>query len=545
MNNLLNTLKNQINSELIEFGLEGNVEFHISKLEQCDLQINNLVRYKNNPQFDEITKKIIAILNAENIFKNIELNEKGFLNLSFNTEILVNKVSNSREEFKIENPKKILIDYGGPNIGKPLHVGHIRTLNIGRSLYNTNQFVSNNITSDIHLGDWGMPVAQIITYLEKNNLHLKDLTVEDFQIIYPKASREYKENEDFKARALEVNKLLNENQQNVIDTWKIIKEKSLTRLKKDLEVFGQSFDYWLGESDVNNLIPDMIQKLIAEKVVIKDDGALISTEETDPKILIAKSDGSYLYITTDLATILYRNENLPYDEALYVVDKRQSLHFKQLFSSIKHFELSSAEHKHIAYGTLNDAQGNPYKTREGDTKPLLELFDEVKQYISKFNDELTDNTLNTLTNSVLTYSDLLSNRKTDYKFELEKFASNSGKTGIYVQYSQVRARKLLEKFTEFNVKDLRGFNETETKLISSLLLFGLYLEQSLKTYEPHHLANYLYEISNQFNIFYEDEKFSELGDTTSLNTKLFITDFYIRTAHNVMYCLGISPVAKM
>ena len=390
-----------------------------------------------------------------------------------------------------------------------------------------------------------MPVAQIITYLEKNNLHLKDLTVEDFQIIYPKASREYKENEDFKSRALEVNKLLNENQQNVIDIWKIIKEKSLTRLKKDLEVFGQSFDYWLGESDVNNLIPDMIQKLIEEKVVIKDDGALISTEETDPKILIAKSDGSYLYITTDLATILYRNENLRYDEALYVVDKRQSLHFKQLFSSIKHFELSSAEHKHIAYGTLNDAQGNPYKTREGDTKPLLELFDEVKQYISKFNDELTDNTLNTLTNSVLTYSDLLSNRKTDYKFELEKFASNSGKTGIYIQYSQVRARKLLEKFTEFNVKDLRGFNETETKLISSLLLFGLYLEQSLKTYEPHHLANYLYEISNQFNIFYEDEKFSELGDTTSLNTKLFITDFYIRTAHNVMYCLGISPVAKM
>ena len=545
MNYLLNTLKNQINLVLIEFGLDGNVEFHISKLEDYDLQINNLVRYKNNPQFDDITKKIIPILNAGNIFKNIELNEQGFLNLRFNTEILVSKISNSREEFKIENSKNILIDYGGPNIGKPLHVGHIRTLNIGRSLYNTNKFVSNNILSDIHLGDWGMPVAQIITYLEKNNLYVKDLTVEDFQIIYPKASREYKENEDFKSRALEVNKLLNESEQNVINTWKIIKEKSLTRLKKDLEVFGQSFDYWLGESDVNNLIPDMIQKLITENVVIKDDGALISTEETDPKILITKSDGSYLYITTDLATILYRNENLPYDEALYVVDKRQSLHFKQLFSSIKHFELSSSEHKHIAYGTLNDAQGNPYKTREGDTKPLLELFDEVKQYISKFNDELTDNTLNTLTNSVLTYSDLLSNRKTDYKFELEKFASNSGKTGIYIQYSQVRARKLLEKFSEYNVKDLRSFNEIETMLISSLLLFGLYLEQSLKTYEPHHLANYLYEISNQFNIFYEDEKFSDLDDKTSLNTKLFITDFYIRTAHNVMYCLGISPVAKM
>ena len=173
------------------------------------------------------------------------------------------------------------------------------------------------------------------------------------------------------------------------------------------------------------------------------------------------------------------------------------------------------------------------------------MFEEVKEYIKKFNEELNDSTLNTLTNSVLTYSDLLSNRKTDYKFDLEKFASNTGKTGIYVQYSQVRAKKLLERFENEKTDKLREFNEAESKLVRELMLFGIYLEQSLKSYEPHHLANFLYEISNLFNVFYEDEKFTELSDAESLNTKLFVTNLFLTTAHNTMYCLGINPVDEM
>ncbi|NCV54507.1 MAG: arginine--tRNA ligase, partial [Betaproteobacteria bacterium] len=413
-------------------------------------------------------------------------------------------ISNTNEEFETTKPKNILIDYGGPNIGKPLHVGHIRTLNIGRSLYNMNNFVSNKIKSDIHLGDWGMPVAQIITYLDQNNLNADELSAEDFQTIYPKSA-----------------------------------------LKEDLNIFGHTFDYWFGESDVNDLIPDMIEELKEKQLVKEDDGALVSSEDTDPKILITKSDGSYLYITTDLATTLYRQRNLPYDEAIYVVDKRQSLHFEQLFKSIKYFGFNDSKHEHIAYGTLNDAKGNPFKTRDGDTKPLLDLFEEVKEYIKKFNDELNDSTLNTLTNSVLTYSDLLSNRKTDYKFDLEKFASNTGKTGIYVQYSQVRAKKLLERFENEKTAKLREFNEAESNLVRELFLFGIYLEQCLKNYEPHHLANFLYEVSNLFNVFYEDEKFTDLKDTESLNTKLFVTNLFLTTVHNTMYCLGIKPVDEM
>ena len=197
---------------------------------------------------------------------------------------------------------------------------------------------------------------------------------------------------------------------------------------------------------MNDLIPNMVDSLLKDGKLIYDDGALISKQESDPKILITKSDGSYLYITTDLATVLYRQKNFDYDKAYYIVDNRQSLHFKQLFDSIKFFSFNNLEHEHINYGTLNDSDGNPFKTRDGGTKPLSELFDETYNYLKRINKKLDDETLKNLTNSVLTYSDLLSNRKTDYKFDLEKFTNINGKTGIYVQYAQVRAKKFVVVF---------------------------------------------------------------------------------------------------
>ena len=545
MNYLLEKIKIELNKFFLDYELEINLDFKITKIEKYDLQINNLVQFNSRSDLETICKKVKEILKSYTIFKKIEITDNGFINLSFDTEELFKSIKNTRDEFKTLNPEKIVIDYGGPNIGKPLHVGHIRTLNIGRSIYNLQSFISNDIKSDIHLGDWGMPVAQIITYIDENNLEINELTSDDYQIIYPKASTEYKLNEEFKNKAQSINKLLNENDEIVINKWKIIKNTSLEKLKKDLEVFNHDFDFWLGESDVNNMIPDMIKDLTSKKLVTKDDGALVSSETTDPKILITKSDGSYLYITTDLATVIYRKKHIPYDKALYVVDKRQSLHFQQLFSCINYFNLTDSVHEHIAYGTLNDSKGNPFKTREGDSKPLLELFEEIKSYIYEFNNTLSDTTLNKLTNSVLTYSDLLTNRKTDYKFDLEKFASNSGKTGIYVQYSQVRAKKLLEKFKFSEKRDFRPLKESEKNLMRIMSVFGIFLEQSIKTSEPHHLANYLYDISNSFNIFYEDEKFSDLNSPASLNTKLYLTELFLTTISNTMYCLGIEPVDEM
>ena len=290
----------------------------------------------------------------------------------------------------------------------------------------------------------------------------------------------------------------------------------------------------------------MIEELLKNGKIIYDDNALISAEDTEPKILITKSDGSYLYITTDLATILFRQKNIGYDKTFYIVDNRQSLHFEQLFSSIKFFGFNNLEHKHISYGTLNDSDGNPFKTRDGGTKPLSELFQETYEYIKKFNNLLDESIISQLTNSVLTYSDLITNRKTDYKFDLEKFTNVNGKTGIYVQYSQVRARKLLENIEiKNNMVNHLNLNNIDKELLSKLYLFSYFLEQSALLNEPHHLANYLYEISNLFNQFYESEKILEIDELDYLSSKIYITNLFLTTSQNVMLCLGIVPVSKM
>ncbi len=546
MNNIYTNLIDSITNELKMYSLDEDVQFSLSKIDGYDLQINNLVKYNKEKFFPKLQEKIIEIIKDSQIFENTDKNEVGFINLSLNHKFLMNKITNTKNDFINNKKHKIIFDYGGPNIGKPLHVGHMRTLNIGRSLYNIHSFINNEVISDIHLGDWGMPVAQIITYLEKEDIDPESVDSNQLEMIYPKASEEYKHNDDFKKRAQQVNKLLNNNDKNMLDIWKIIKNTSVESLEKDFKTLNHRFDFWLGESDVNDLIPGMINDLIKNKKVIKDQGALISAEDVDPKVLITKSDGSYLYITTDLATILYRQLNIKYDKAFYIVDNRQSLHFKQLFDSIKFFELNDLYHEHIAYGTLNDSKGNPFKTREGGTKPLGELFDETYKYIKDINNSLSDSIITHLTNSVLTFSDLITNRKTDYKFDLEKFTNVNGKTGIYVQYSQVRAKKLTNTIDNQNkeIKELI-LNKTDKQLLSKLFLFSYYLEQSALLNEPHHLANYLYEISNLFNQFYENEKLSSITNPNHIASKLFITNLFLTTSQNTMFCLGILPVNEM
>ena len=546
MNNIYTNLIDSITNELKVFNLDEDVQFSLSKIDEYDLQINNLVKYNKEKFFSTLQEKIVEIIKESQIFETVDKNDIGFINLSLNHRFLMNKITNSKNDFINNKKHKIIFDYGGPNIGKPLHVGHMRTLNIGRSLYNIHSFTNNEVVSDIHLGDWGMPVAQIISYLEKENIDPESIDSNQLEVIYPKASEEYKQNDNFKNRAQEINKLLNNKDNNMLNVWKIIKNTSVESLEKDFKTLNHRFDFWLGESDVNDLIPGMINDLVKNKKVIKDEGALISAQEVDPKVLITKSDGSYLYITTDLATILYRQKNIVYDKAFYIVDNRQSLHFKQLFDSIKFFEFNDLYHEHVSYGTLNDSKGNPFKTREGGTKPLSELFDETYNYIKNINNTLSDSTITHLTNSVLTFSDLITNRKTDYKFDLEKFTNVNGKTGIYIQYSQVRAKKLIETIDNHKeeIKEL-VLNKTDKQLLSKLFLFSHYLEQSALLNEPHHLANYLYEISNLFNQFYENEKLTSITDPNQMASKLYIINLFLTTSHNTMFCLGILPVDEM
>ena len=545
MNKLFKKIIDTLHPQLTELGVSENFEFIVSKLPDWDLQINHLIKYKSHKVYEEIVNEVITVLKSTNYFKEIELTEIGFINLKLNHKYLSSIVTNQNKDFQVSKPKKIIIDYGGPNLGKPLHVGHIRTLNIGRSLYNMNKFVGNAIVSDLHLGDWGMPIAQILCYLEINNESTDNISFNELQSVYPKASLEYINNQEFKEKAQEINKLLNSEDAKYISQWKKIKKVSIDSLKENFVLLNHQFDYWYGESDVNSLIEPMLEDLKNKGKIIEDDNALISSEDIKPIVLITKSDGSYLYLTTDLATILFRQNNIPYDKALYVVDKRQSLHFQQLFSSIKYFEFNNNHHEHVAYGTMNDKNGNPFKTRDGETKPLRELFEETYNYIKTINPSLNESDLNNLTNSVLSFSDLLTNRMTDYKFDLEKFTSIAGKTGIYIQYAQVRAQKLNKQFSNINPVFSEQYSDNDQKLLSKLFLFSMYIEQSITLNEPHHLANYLYEICNLFNTFYEEDKLSEITNQNKLSMKLYILGLFITTCHNTMFCLGITPVEEM
>ena len=544
----LTKLENNLESVLKNFNITEKIDTRLTRNESFDLQINNLVKLKDNPNLIEIIDNFQRELDSEPFIKKYEISEKNFINIEINLNEFLKTVGKIRNFIKVSSPKKIIFDYGGPNIGKPLHVGHLRSLNIGRSLYNVNKLAGNTVLSDIHMGDWGMPIAQIIQYGIEKKIDFENITIQELEEIYPIASDLYSKNNDFTQLAQNINKNLNNNQKDLINKWKKIKGTSLRSLESTLDQLNHKFDLWRGESDVNDLIPDMIEDLKSKNKISLDDGAYVSSLKTDPKILITKSDGSYLYLTTDLATVLDRLDSFEFDKTLYIVDKRQKLHFEQLFLSLEYFDFPTKEYEHISFGTVNDADGNPFKTREGGTKKLTDLYDETYKYIKAINNDLDDISLGLLSNTVLTYSDLITNRNTDYKFDLEKFTNVNGKTGIYIQYANVRAKKLIND-SSLEVSDFSIVSEeldgNDKSLLRSFIKFEFYFEQTIKNNEPHHLADYLYEISQKFNGMYQGTNILENENTVLKENKLKITDLFLKYSNLLMECLGILPVEKM
>jgi len=545
---LLKNLIRNLENDLSDKGVSESIVLRTSNVPNFDFQINNLVKLEKSNEIEDIEKSFSKILHDDPIIKNFEFTKNYFINLEINIQMYLSNHENLIENIKASHQKNIILDYGGPNIGKPLHVGHLRSLNIGRSLYNINKLAGHNVSNDIHLGDWGMPIAQIICYINEYKIDLEKIKIEDLEEIYPKASKLYQQDEDFKSLAQNINKELNENKDDLINNWQFIKEVSIKAIKETLSLLDHNFDLWMGESDVNNLIPEMIANLRDNEKISLDNGAYISNLDTEPRILITKSDGSYLYLTTDLATVLKRKKDNNADKTLYIVDKRQKLHFEQLFDSIKYFEFGQEEYTHVEFGTVNDLDGNPFKTRDGDTKKLIDLFEETFSKLKVINKDLDKETNKLLANTVLTFSDLITNRRTDYKFDLDKFTNISGKTGIYIQYAYVRARKLIQ---DSNI-DISSINlvfseldETDSNLLRSFLKFEYYFIQALNNNEPHHLADYLYEISNLFNSMYQNEIILENKNVTKMFNKLKITYYFQSYSKLLMKSLGIQPVEKM
>ena len=533
-----------INKVLRDFSINEDIELSYSQIDSVDVQCNNLVKYSKDLRINEILNNIIEKLEKNKYIKNATVGKNNFINLVLSNIYFDENITKKLIDLNT-NKKDTLIDYGGPNIGKALHVGHLRTLNIGRSIYNINKIAGNKVVSDIHLGDWGMPVASILAYIEHNKIDIKSITYGDLESIYPDANNLIKADINFYNKAKNIAKKLNDGEVESLKNWEIIFDISVKEIKKLLEEMNHSFDFFYGESSVVKETNQVIDDAKLNDRVTLDNGALVSKEKHEPPIILIKSDGSFLYLTTDLGTVYFREKSDDYDQYLYVVDQRQTNHFKQLFATVKYFELSSSSFTHVSYGTMNGADNKPLKTRDGGVYKLITLRDDIKKELKKKNTD--ENSLDILTNSVLTYSDLLPNRTQNYKFDIDKFTETTGRTGIYLQYAQVRAKKILnsaEKVEQVSFKD--ALNNDERNLILEISKFYYYFFQSLNKNEPHHLAEYGYTLSQFFNTFYSNNKILSEGISDSDRQKrIYIVQLFHQKILNVFESLGIEPVEKM
>ena len=538
-------ISNIVEEKLKQFHYDIPINIKFSNFsKRFDVQINELVQIVKDSKFSEVTQEIKDSFEESNLIEKFEILETGFINIKLSNEFLAIALGKKLNHFRDEKAKEetVIFDYGGANIGKSLHVGHIRTLNIGRALKNIYEIAGYKTISDIHFGDWGMPIALILAYIEDKNIDINEVSHKSLENIYPEASNLSKTDKNFYAKALEISKQLNEQDKNRISQWKKIYNISTENIKTLLNKLDFKFDYYLGESDVVELIPDYIEELKEANLVKLDQGALIANDGQTPPALITKSDGSYMYLTTDIGTILFREQEFNCDKYIYVVDQRQKNHFNQLFKLVKYFQLSNSEFLHVGFGTVNDSQGKPLKTRDGKNYKLLDLYKDIEDKLTSVNSD--KKIVETLAKSVLTYSDLVTKRTSNYIFDLEKFTNVTGKSAIFIQYSQVRAKRLLEQSSK-KLK-LDKIQENERPLIIELIKFPYIFNMSLKSNEPHHIAEYAYTLCQEFNRFYSKDKIlsDDVNEITKIH-KLFIVNAFYETITLIFYCLGIEPADNM
>ena len=538
-------ISNIVEEKLKQFHYDIPINIKFSNFsKRFDVQINELVQIVKDSKFSEVTQEIKDSFEESNLIEKFEILETGFINIKLSNEFLAIALGKKLNDFRDEKAKEetVIFDYGGANIGKSLHVGHIRTLNIGRALKNIYEIAGYKTISDIHFGDWGMPIALILAYIEDQNIDINEVSHKSLENIYPEASNLSKTDKNFYAKALEISKQLNEQDKNRISQWKKIYNISTENIKTLLNKLDFKFDYYLGESDVVELIPDYIEELKEANLVKLDQGALIANDGQTPPALITKSDGSYMYLTTDIGTILFREQEFNCDKYIYVVDQRQKNHFNQLFKLVRYFQLSNSEFLHVGFGTVNDSQGKPLKTRDGKNYKLLDLYKDIEDKLTSVNSD--KKIVETLAKSVLTYSDLVTKRTSNYIFDLEKFTNVTGKSAIFIQYSQVRAKRLLEQSSK-KLK-LDKIQENERPLIIELIKFPYIFNMSLKSNEPHHIAEYAYTLCQEFNRFYSKDKIisDDVNEITKIH-KLFIVNAFYETITLIFYCLGIEPADNM
>lgn len=572
-------LKNKLkecgyNVETVTLNVSSHPEFG-------DYQYNGAMslakQYGKNPR--EIATNIVESIKKDNKYKDINIAGPGFINITFSDEELIEYINelnnNINLNYENNNPKSIYMDYGGANVAKALHVGHLRSANIGESLKRLANALGNHAIADAHLGDWGRPIGLVMLEIKKRNPELpyfdeaykgeypleSPVTNDDLMEIYPVASTKAKEDENYMEEARTITAKFQDGDPGLMALWNHIMNVSKADIKRIYDKLNTTFEIWEGESDGHKYIPEMTEYLEDKKIVEDSQGAkIISVAEPDddheiPPLLLVKSNGSASYETTDLACIWERMKLHKPEEIWYLTDARQSLHFEQVFRAAKKSGIVTEYTKleYIPFGTMNGADGKPFKTRDGGVMPLESLLELAKvECEKKILPNITGTEREDIAEKVaiaaVKYADLIPYRLTDYNFDPIKFSDLQGKTGPYLLYSSIRMKSLLKKAEEANINysEYQKINDqTDRDIIICLLNLRSVLLKSYNTRSLNDITEYLYKITNIYNNFYSNnhvltEKNKELQESWLTLTKVIYENNF-----KLLNILGIEVPERM
>ena len=581
---LAQTLQQYLNNMLEQIFVDLDIDRNFAKIQcssrpdlgqfQCNAAMALAKKHQVMPI--KIAKDIADKLRFNDMFKEITTTEPGFINITLSDNFLAQWTMKMLTSPRLGVPKvstssKVVIDFGGPNIAKPLHIGHIRSPLIGDCLQRVYRFCGDKVLSDAHLGDWGTQMGMLIEAIREMNPDLpyfdddfsgdypehSPVTVDALSEIYPKASLRCKQDN----QAMECARLatfeLQQGKRGYRALWQHFVNISIATLQKDYASLGVYFDLWKGESDVQAMIGSMVEKFVKTGVAHKSQGAIIidvakNENDNTPPLILVKSDGAVMYGTTDLATILARVQDYHAQKIIYVVDKRQSLHFKQVFAAAqKSNVVTGVGLIHIGFGTVNGKDGKPFKTREGGVMRLSTLIDQAKQHASlKNHSEMTDqerkSTIDGIALATVKFADLSNLYTSDYIFDLDKFSRYEGKTGPYLLYSAVRIKSILRRV---NAKEPAGIlaasNASERDL--QLVLAGLSsaIANTYDTCQPHHLCEYAYQVATKFNQFYAASPVVNEVNLDLQASRIALCDLTLKVLALVLELLGISIPERM
>ena len=525
---LLNTLEYNIDDVKLE--LSSRPEFGMY---QYNGAMSLAKQYHKNPR--EIAEEIVKKLKLDKDLINVNIQGAGFINISFTNEALtkyINKLLlNVQTSIDTYKTKKIVIDYGGANVAKTLHVGHLRSANIGEALKRLAILCGYTVISDAHLGDFGRQMGMIILEIKNRYPNLpyfsdsysgeypKELpiTSKDLETIYPIANLKAKEDENFMNEARTITNELQKGHPGYTALWKYIYDISVKDIREIYNSLNTSFDYWYGESDANKYIPELTKHLQEKNILKQSEGAtIIDVSQKDdkkeiPPFIYIKSNGALSYEATDLATIYQRQKDFKPDEIWYVVDNRQELHFIQTFRAAYLSEIvpNNVKLEFLGFGTMNGKDGRPFKTRDGGVMSLSNLINLVKEEtLKRVSDDIEnkEEVSNIVAIATIKYADLLPTRNKDYIFDIEKFCDMQGKTGPYILYSTVRINSLLKKANNSNYNFIDIYNDYDLDIVINILNLTKAIDNSLKNKSLNDICEYLFKLNSSYNNFYNEFK---------------------------------------